>query len=223
MINKIFNALLIAIFTTFTVAASAAESAPTPSTPIKVACVGDSITFGGGARDKSSYPNQLGIALGSQWTVENFGVGGATLLKNGDNPYWNLARYTAAQQFQPNVVIIKLGTNDSKPWNWEFKDDFIADYVELINSFKKLDSKPTVWIAYPAPAYSSAWGISGEVITFEIIPMIDEIAKQADVKVIDLYSTLSGKQEFLPDGIHPEANGKKLIAETVAKAIGKRE
>lgn len=215
MIKRIFNAWLITIFTTFTVAASAAE----PSTPIKVACVGDSITFGGGARDKSSYPNQLGIALGDKWTVENFGVGGATLLKSGDNPYWNLARYTAAQKYQPNVVIIKLGTNDSKPWNWEFKDDFITDYVELIKNFKNLDSKPTVWIAYPVPAYSSAWGISGEVITYEIIPMIDEIAKQANVNVIDLYSALSGKNELFPDGIHPEANGKRLIGKTIARAI----
>lgn len=187
--------------------------------PTKVACVGDSITYGGGVRDKNSYPAQLGVALGDKWSVENFGVSGATLLKNGDKPYWNLDRYQAALKFQPNIVIIKLGTNDSKSWNWLHKSEYVSNYIELIKSFQNLESKPTVWISYPVPAYSGAWGIFGEVITSEIIPMIDEVAKKADVTIVDLYSALSGKNEFFPDGIHPNAEGSKLMAATVANAI----
>ncbi len=59
-------------------------------TQIKVACVGDSITFGFTIenRDQNSYPAQLGRLLGKNWEVKNFGVIGATLLKKGDMPYW---------------------------------------------------------------------------------------------------------------------------------------
>src|SRR4051812_7771397 len=90
-----------------------------PDGKIKVACVGDSITFGAGIkdRDKNSYPAQLQGLLGSGYEVKNFGVSGATLLKEGDKPYWKEKAFEAAKKFEPNIVIIKLGTNDSKPQN----------------------------------------------------------------------------------------------------------
>lgn len=187
-----------------------------PVVPIRVACVGDSITHGGGVSSKTSYPAQLGTSLGQHWKVENFGVSGATLMKSGDLPYRNQDRYAAALAFKPDVVVIKLGTNDSKEWNWKYKADYVRDYIELITDFQKLESKPVVLIAYPVPAYSGAWGISGGVIEKEIRPLIDAVAKQANVKVIDLFSALSGKQEAFPDGIHPNAEGARLIAEAVA-------
>lgn len=213
--KKTFNLMIATVFFVYSIATFADLAVA----PIKVACVGDSITYGGGLSDKKSYPAQLRVALGDKWAVENFGVSGATLLKNGDKPYWNLDRYQEAFKYQPNIVVIELGTNDSKAWNWVHKSEYVSNYVELIKRFQNLESKPTVWISYPVPAYSSAWGISGEVITNEIVPMINEVAKMADVKIIDLYSVLSGRNEFFPDGIHPDAVGSKLIAATVATAI----
>ena len=60
----------------------------TYSEPIRVACVGDSITFGYGIkdRDKMSYPAQLGKRLGNKYEVRNFGVNGHTLLSKGNAP-----------------------------------------------------------------------------------------------------------------------------------------
>ncbi len=189
--------------------------------PKRIACVGDSITFGAAIKDrvKNCYPAQLGRMLGEEYEVRNFGVNGATLLKKGDKPYWKLKAYANARDFQPEVVVIKLGTNDSKPHNWKHKEEYVADYVALIESFRKLASKPTVWLCYPVPAYPGRWGITDKVMKEEVMPRLDEVAKKSGCKVIDLYSALSDKKEMFPDLVHPNAKGATLIAEAVSSAI----
>ena len=189
--------------------------------PKRIACVGDSITFGAAIKDrvKNCYPAQLGRMLGEKFEVRNFGVNGATLLKKGDKPYWKLKAYANARDFQPEIVVVKLGTNDSKPHNWKHKEEYVADYVELIESFRKLASKPTVWVCYPVPAYPGRWGITDKVMKEEVMPRLDEVAKKSGCKVIDLYSALSDKKEMFPDLVHPNAKGATLIAEAVSSAI----
>ena len=96
---------------------------------IRVACIGNSITAG--ARlDKISpeerYPTILQNLLGSDYTVQNLGVGGATLLKGSSNPYWNLPAYSTALAFKPDIIVVKLGTNDSNPSNWTLKANFVT-------------------------------------------------------------------------------------------------
>ena len=189
--------------------------------PKRIACVGDSITFGAAIKDrvKNCYPAQLGRMLGEKFEVRNFGVNGATLLKKGDKPYWKLKAYANARDFQPEIVVIKLGTNDSKPRNWKHKEEYVADYMELIESFRKLASKPVVWLCYPVPAYPGRWGITDKVMKEEVMPRLDEVAKKSGCKVIDLYSALSDKKEMFPDLVHPNAKGATLIAEAVSSAI----
>ena len=189
--------------------------------PKRIACVGDSITFGAAIKDrtKNCYPAQLGRMLGEKFEVRNFGVNGATLLKKGDKPYWKLKAYANARDFQPEIVVIKLGTNDSKPRNWKHKEEYVADYVALIESFRKLGSKPVVWLCYPVPAYPGRWGITDKVMKEEVMPRLDEVAKKSGCKVIDLYSALSEKKEMFPDLVHPNAKGATLIAEAVSSAI----
>ena len=99
---------------------------------IKVACVGNSITYGAFIpnRDKNSYPAQLQAYLGKEYDVRNFGVSGSTLLSKGDHPYINTQEYINSQKFQPDIVLIKLGTNDTKPQNWKYKTEFENDYQE---------------------------------------------------------------------------------------------
>jgi lysophospholipase L1-like esterase len=188
---------------------------------IRVSCVGDSITFGAGIRGRKQncYPAQLQAMLGEGYEVRNFGVSGRTLLKKGDHPYWKTRQFKAAHDFKPNIVVIKLGTNDTKPQNWKHKDAFVADYLDLIKGFQAVESKPTVWICKPVPAYPGAWGIRDKIIQ-ESLPMIDDIAKQAGVGVIDLYTPFIGKKELFPDKVHPNAAGSKAMAEVVKAAIG---
>lgn len=187
----------------------------------KIACVGDSITFGAGVEDRANknYPKQLETMLGGDYEVRNFGVSGATLLKNGNKPYWKLPQFQAAQDYQPDLVIIKLGTNDSKPGNWKHSDEFEDDYVEMIKTFQGLASKPTVWICYPVPVFGERWGINDETVKGEVIPLIKKVAEKTGAKIIDLYEPLTGKPELVPDKVHPNAEGAEVIAKTVKAAI----
>src|SRR5208282_1861310 len=77
---------------------------------IRLACVGDSITYGAGVkhRDHNSYPVQLGKLLGDKWEVKNFGHSGATMVKKGDLPYDKTNEYKHALEFKPDVVVIFL-------------------------------------------------------------------------------------------------------------------
>ncbi len=188
---------------------------------IRVACIGDSITFGAGIknRDNNSYPKQLGRMLGEKWKVRNFGVSGATLLKKGDKPYWTQIAFKNAIAFKPDVVIIKLGTNDIKPQNWKHKDDFLADYKEMIATFIALESQPRIWLCRPVPAFPKRWGISDKVIVNDLLPKVDQLGKELNLPVIDLYTALAEKAEFFPDKIHPNAQGAAIMTRNIFEAL----
>ena len=188
---------------------------------IRVACVGNSVTYGAKIpiREKNSYPAQLGELLGERWDVRNFGVTGATLLKKGDMPYWKEPAFYFAQKFEPHVVIIMLGTNDTKPQNWKHSKAFVDDYVEMIHRFAELESRPRIWISYPVPAYPGRSGIRDSIINPEVLAKIDQIAAKTGRPVIDLYEALSDKPELFPDRIHPNAAGARLMAETIYTAL----
>ena len=192
---------------------------------IKVACVGDSITYGFGIknRTKDSYPAQLQVLIGDKYVVGNFGKNGATVLKRGHAPYWSAPQYKAALKFKPDVVVIKLGTNDSRPQNiGEHKADFVSNYVELVRRFQSLESKPTVFICYSSPIYAPQKGMTDAVLKNEIIPLVGEVSQKAGVKIIDLNTVLSNQAALFSDGLHPNPQGAGVIAKTVAAAITNR-
>src|SRR5262245_55187841 len=111
---------------------------------VKVACIGDSITAGTGLSSPTtqSYPARLQRLLGTNFMVGNFGVSGRTLLKQGDFPYWKETAFKQSHDFYPDIVIIQLGTNDSKPQNWRYGTNFVANYEELIASYTTLSNAP---------------------------------------------------------------------------------
>nr|NIP84097.1 hypothetical protein [Planctomycetales bacterium] len=172
-------------------------------------------------RDRHSYPAQLARLLGDGWQVANFGVSGATLLKRGDRPYVKTSPYQAARSFQPDVVVIKLGTNDSKPPNWRRKADFVRDYLDLIQQFRQLHSQPVVWICNPVPVFPAGGGIHDETVREQILPRIGYIAHNAGVPVIDLYTPLKDRPELFPDKVHPNAAGAAQMAKIVASHLSK--
>jgi lysophospholipase L1-like esterase len=192
---------------------------------LKIACIGNSITEGSGIKDRknNSYPAQLQKILGVDYHVRNFGVSGRTLLRKGDFPYWNEPTFQESKDFQPDVVVIKLGTNDTKPQNWEYADEFVKDYQVFIDEFQALDSKPIIYLCYPVPAFAVRWGINNDIITKEVIPKIDEVAASKELEIIDLYMVLEGKGEYFPDDIHPNEKGAKIIAETIAEIFNKKK
>lgn len=184
---------------------------------IKVACVGNSITEGAGL--EKTYPQVLQELLGEGYEVRNFGVGGRTLLKKGNLPYRNEEKYKEALAWNPDVVIIKLGTNDTKPQNSIFHRDFVKDYIELINSFKELPSDPKIFICYPVPVFKENWGINEKGVRKKVIPAIKKVARKADVEIIDLYKPFLGKAQLTYDGIHPNEEGAALLASEVYQSL----
>lgn len=186
-----------------------------------MACVGDSITFGAcvDSREQNCYPAVLGRLLGDKYEVQNFGVIGATLLRKGDLPYWTLKEFGAVGEYLPQIMIIKLGTNDSKPKNWAHQDEFVANYAALLDHFAGLPSKPKIYACLPVPAYSDGWTITEKTIKDEIIPLIIKVAKEKNVAVIDLHTALSDHKEMFPDGIHPNVAGAALIAQTISTRL----
>ena len=192
----------------------------------RIACVGDSITFSAGVADraKNCYPAVLGRLLGKEYTVRNFGVNGATLLKKGDCPYWKLKAFKDATAFGPNTVIIKLGTNDTKPKNWnQAGPEYEADLRALIAHFQKQPSKPAICLCLPVPVYQDRWGINEKTVTQGVIPVIKKVVKDEKLAVINLHQALSNKPEMFPDKIHPNAAGAKIMAQTIQAALIKKQ
>ena len=216
------------IFLSLVVAVAARAAAPGDpirtdayTETIRVACIGDSITFGHGVHDRRTncYPAVLGRLLGEKFHVRNFGVSAATLLKKGDKPYWKLRAFKLATDFAPHALVIKLGTNDSKPQNWRHKAEFAADLRAMIDHFAKLPSHPRIWLCLPVPVYRTRWGINEETVKGKIIPIIKQVAAEASLPTIDLHAALSGHPELFPDNIHPNAAGAALMAQAVHAAL----
>ncbi|MBN2103344.1 discoidin domain-containing protein [bacterium] len=177
---------------------------------IRISCVGNSITqykVAYPGLDPNAYPTQLGMLMGEGYVVQNFGVSGTTLLKNGDLSYWDQQAFTDVLNSEPDIVTIMLGTNDSKPQNWIIKDEFKSDYIALIDTFRSLPSNPEIIICLPPPATSSKYAISGDTIANEMIPIIQEVIQEKNTRMIDFHTFFTGKEHLFYDGIHPTVEG----------------
>ncbi len=201
---------------------------------IRVACVGDSVTYGFGIpRFKANcYPAALQKLLGDGYCVNNYGYSGRTACLMGDRPYRVETLCTKSRAFAPDIVVILLGANDSKPFNWDtevagmnvYPEQFEADLKELVSVYQELPSQPEVYVATPLPAYADNSGtvrydIRPEVITDEILPIVERVAEETAAPLIDLYSVFEGKTGLYSDGLHPTAEGAALLAQTVCDAI----
>ena len=216
------------------IALASAGSLAVAASSIRLACVGDSITWGYGIsnRTANSYPAQLGAMLGTNWDVRNFGVNATTILHRGNLPYVRQKAYARALAFKPDVVVIDFGANDSKHPddgsldathavnNWQFKTNFVHDYEEMIAAFRQANSRVKIFICLPTPDYPGRWGINDKTIRVEMIPMVRQVAGESHVAVIDLYTALSGRRELFPDTVHPNAVGAGILASAVYRAIG---
>jgi len=205
----------------------------TAQSPVRVACVGDSITYGAGVptRRTKSYPAQLGGLLGTDYDTRNFGRCGATMLKHSDLPYMFSSQYTNALNFGPDIVVIMLGTNDSKhrgdgslnsdnaPENWRNKAEYLPDYEVMIAAFRRVNPKVKVFACLPPPCFPGGWGINDKTIHDEVIPLIRQVAGDVNATVIDLNTPLTGKTELFPDTVHPNTEGSQIMASVVYHAL----
>lgn len=219
------------------------DNLPSPKADaIRVACIGNSITDGHGIdlAPQKGYPALLQQRLGGDYWVKNFGVSARTLLNKGDNPYMKEMAWRDALAFDPDIVIIKLGTNDSKPQNWQHGAEFKQDLVQMITTLcpglanlpknkKKraqalTEATPKIYLCTPIPAFKSSWGISDEVIKNKIIPIQQEVATEYGLNVIDLHTLFAGDgDKMFSDGIHPNERGVRRMAELISEELKKSE
>lgn len=192
--------------------------------PLKVACVGNSVTYGAGIEDREhySYPIQLQQLLGESYLVENFGKSGATLLDRGHRPYTRQEEYRKALDFAGDIVVIHLGLNDTDPRNWpNYRDDFVGDYTRLIQSFREANPKAKIYICRLTPIFH--WHPRFKSGTrdwyAQIQSAIEQIASYNKVELIDLQKGLYNRPDLLPDALHPNAEGAGILARTVYSAI----
>lgn len=192
--------------------------------PVKVACVGNSVTFGYGLEnpEKESYPVQLQQLLGENYLVKNFGKSGATLLRKGHRPYNEQEEYKNAIAFAGDIVVIHLGLNDTDPRDWpNYGDDFIKDYMALIQDFRTANPNCKIYICRMTPIGHNHWRFKSGTRDWywKIQHCIEVVAEQADCQLIDLQEILYHRPDLFPDALHPTKEGAGIIAQQVYEAI----
>lgn len=195
----------------------------------RVTCIGDSITEGGGC-GLGTYVDSLQDILGERYSVFNAGRSSMTMLKQGlcndlsPCSYWDTDVWSEAQMSDPDIVVIMLGTNDAKSFNWEgiqqnYGDYYALDYVELIQTVQNFKTNPKIYIMVPPPLRDPYPFSMNATVINEIFPtLVRNIASVTNVEIIDIFDALSGA-DYSCDGCHPSNDGIQLIAQTVANAI----
>lgn len=188
---------------------------------VKVACVGNSITAGMGIASNQAYPAKLDSILGTGYQVTNHGNSGKTMIRAVNDAYWKQPQFGDAISSSPGIVIIELGTNDSKDYIWpSYKQDFKRDYRAMVDTFRHLSSKPEVWICLQPWANNPSWGMFDAVIDKQVNPLIQQVAMEAGIPLVDLRTGMNGHPEWLQsDSVHPNAAGAKGMASIIGTLL----
>ncbi len=181
--------------------------------PTRVACMGDSLT------EMSAYPADLQDLLGDSYSVREFGVSAATVLINTINPYIYTTAFLSAKAFLPDIVVIMLGTNDARADNYQYIDNFLADYEQLIREVQALKSNPKIYLVKPPPIFHNDLNLSNTHLLDGVIPGIEQVAKDLDLTTIDVYTPLVNHSNYFMDGVHPTNKGASVVASEIYRAI----
>ena len=228
--KTILAAAAAAVFAIAGRADPATDSATNAPAPRVVACVGDSITWGGGGAN--CYPKLLQAELGEGWKVLNFGVNSRTArrdgkefdLRPGDLDYRKTLNYTKSLSCKPDAVILMIGTNDSKPPNWEETGDaFREGYADLVDDYLALDPKPVVVIGISPTVKGGGftYGVTEKIVGGGVVPVQRKIAEEKGLPTVDCRAILDPHMDtaYSPDGLHPNAEGNRLLAAAFAARL----
>lgn len=196
---------------------------------LRVACVGDSITYGVNLSPNQTYPADLQKSLGPDAVVKTFAFPGLSLLAlpNGNPPYHpayvGTAYYKQALQFNPNVVIIMLGTNDGsftfgsgQSWPQVYGKRFTEQYKALIQSFRQLPAHPQVFVATcPTVFGTNQYAIDPAIVNETVVPYIVKIGTAVHAPIIDVHGATAAYPADFGDKVHPSPHGANIIAQEV--------
>ena len=187
--------------------------------PTRIVCIGDSITFGAGTNQQERWSTRLQNALGDKYDVYNLGISATTLQDSGDSPYVKKGNYEIARQIEGDIILLALGTNDTKPANWKNAAAFSKDYEKMIKDLRSNNPKAKIYCLLPVPAFPENYGIRDTIIKGEVIPAIKKVARKNKCEVIDLYTPMAGQGAKVPDKVHPNGEGHAIMAEHIYKGI----
>ncbi len=205
--------------------------------------LGDSITEGTGVdRKEDIYLNVLAKKVG--FTANNYGVGGTRIAKNRSitthAPQFDLDFILRAQDMtdQADLIIIFGGTNDyghgdapfgklddQDPYTFCGAVNVLLDLIE-----NKYPNKPIVFMT---PIHRTEEekpinevGIRNVATLKDYVEAIKAVCKKHNVPVFDSYNLVeinpnlqSHKEEFCPDGLHPNAKGHQIIADKLLQFL----
>lgn len=223
--NKTLSTLLLVLFCLTTLQLpAAAKRKKVAAEPVRVACVGNSITYGTGIADREhfSYPVQLQQMLGNGYVVGNFGKPGATLLYKGHRPYVEQPEFKEALRFKGDIAVIHLGINDTDPRNWpNYRDEFVKDYLSIMDSLRAANPKVRFILARMMPIADRHPRFQSGTKQWhdEIQTAIETVARVSGAELIDFHEPLYPYPNLLPDAIHPNPEGAGILAKTVYGGI----
>ena len=196
---------------------------------IKVACVGDSITYGHGIKNwpKNNYPALLQNLLGDKYHVNSYGVSGRAVQDNSDQPYRALPHYEESVAYDADIIVFMMGSNDTKPENWFGEEAFKAALIDRLDDYTQGVKKPAIYIC-TTPACFFIEDSEGELTSHDLRPayadiiaeIVRQTAEELGYPVIDIHAlTQENPQWFAKDGVHPNNEGAAAIAQVVANVL----
>jgi len=173
-----------------------------------VVCFGDSLTAGLGLNEDQAYPAEiarLASAAGTPWTIINAGVSGDTTASGTRRLAWAL-------KTKPDIVVIALGGNDGL--RGLSLDQTRANLSTLIDGVRAAGATPLLAGMQIPLNYGADYRNS-------FAAMYPALATEKQITLLPFLLVGVGGVSALnqPDGIHPTAEGQKLVAATVYAAL----
>ncbi len=182
---------------------------------IRIACVGDSITYGYGVlgHREDAWPVLLSTLSRGQFTTVNYGLCNRTLLSTGNMPYLKEKNALLFMEEDEDIVLLMLGTNDSKPSNMD-EELFEKEYEELVDRILAKPCHPRLFVMLPPCLFNRTGRAMPDRDNLEnaVIPAILRVAEKKGVEVIDLFTLTENRPQWFEDGIHPNREGNMAIA-----------
>ncbi|MEM1177571.1 MAG: arylesterase [Acidobacteriota bacterium] len=215
------SVLLVGLLTVFAAGCSSEEPAPPPAPEpapreplpdpgeppggdITVVFLGDSLTAGYGVDEDEGFPMRVERQLheeGASVRVINGGV-------SGDTTAGGLRRLSWLLRQDPDILMVALGGNDGL--RGLDLDDSEANLRLIIEQAQAADVRVLLAGMLMPPNY-------GEDYTERFAAIYPRLAEDYDVALIPfLLEGVAGDPELnQPDGIHPTADGQKIVSEVV--------
>lgn len=192
--------------------------------PIRtVAIIGDQITMGEKLKNPETqgFPAKLATLLGERYILKTFAVEDATILRKGNRPIIkDTTIYDAIRYFEPDIVVINLGTNDTKIRNWwRYGDNFTADYESFIDTLVQLTDSSRIMVCRPTRIFDNYKTINDSCMQAGVLPAIDSVVVWKRVEVIDLHGITQHRGDLFTKGVYPKPLANRIIAELIADAI----